>query len=99
MRKLVPVSNKILVKRDAPESVTAGGIHIPENSKDKPTTGVVVACGPGFVSEDTGHVTPCSVKVGDRIMFSVYAGNEVRVGEDTLSLMSDREVQAIVVEE
>ena len=91
-----PLHDKILVRRDEAETKTESGIFLPEKSKDKPKTGVVEAVGTGTVNTDTGALVPLTVKKGDRIIFSSYAGSEVKVGDVELLVMSEDEVLAII---
>ena len=90
-----PLRDRLIVRRISEEEKTKGGIIIPDSAKEKPQEGEVVAVGSGRVSED-GKVTPLEIKVGDKVLFSKYGGNEVKVdGEDFLILRED-DIQAIV---
>jgi len=71
-----PLEDRILVKPDEPETRTASGLYLPENSKERPMTGKVVAAGPGKRLEN-GNVAKPSVKKGDTVVFGKYAGTEV----------------------
>jgi chaperonin GroES len=87
--KLRPLQDRILVKRVEEESKTAGGILIPDTAKEKPQRGEVVAVGKGKVADD-GKLIPIEVKVGDKILFGKYSGNEVKIeGEDFLIMRED----------
>jgi chaperonin GroES len=87
--KIRPLSDRILVKRVAEETKTAGGILIPDNAKEKPVEATVIAVGNGKVFAD-GNVRAIDIKVGDRVLFSKYSGTEVKVdGEDHLILRED----------
>ena len=76
--KIKPMNDRILVLRVEEEKKTAGGIIIPDTAKEKPQEGKVVAAGPGKVSDD-GKRIPLEVKVGDRVLFSKYAGTEIKM--------------------
>ena len=76
--KIRPLNDRILVVRVEEEKKTAGGIIIPDTAKEKPQEGKVVAAGPGKVGED-GKRLPIEVKKGDRVLFSKYAGSEIKV--------------------
>jgi chaperonin GroES len=76
--KIRPLNDRILVVRVEEEKKTAGGIIIPDTAKEKPQEGKVVAAGPGKVAED-GKRIPIEVKKGDRVLFSKYAGSEIKV--------------------
>ena len=87
--KIRPLQDRILVKRIEEEETTAGGIIIPDTAKEKPMEGKVVAVGRGKLSED-GKLMPLDLKKGDRILFSKYAGTEVKIeGEEHLIMRED----------
>ena len=84
-----PLHDRILVKRLEAESKTPGGLIIPDNAKEKPVEGVVIAAGEGARNKD-GVRIPLDVKVGDRVLFSKYSGTEVKaIGEDHMILRED----------
>jgi len=93
---LRPLNDKVLVRRDEAEDRTAAGIFLPEKAKDTPKTGVIEAVGTGTINSETGKLTPLTVKKGDRVIFSSYAGSEVKLGDDKLLIMSEEEILAIV---
>ena len=95
-QKIRPLHDKILVRRDEAEDRTAAGIILPEKAKDTPKTGVVEAVGTGTINTDTGALVPLSVKKGDRVIFSSYAGTEIKLGDDKLLVMSEDEVLAVI---
>src|SRR5438128_2341905 len=74
-----PLGDKVLVRRDDPETKTSSGIFLPETGKEKPKSGVIQAVGDGAINTDTGERIPLSVKKGDRVIFSSYAGTEVKL--------------------
>jgi chaperonin GroES len=87
--KIRPLQDRVIVKRVEEEEKTKGGIIIPDSAKEKPAEGKVVAVGKGKIGED-GKLQPLDVKPGDRILFSKYAGTEVKVdGEETLIMRED----------
>ena len=87
--KVRPLADRILVKRVEEETKTAGGILIPDNAKEKPMEGSVVAVGAGKVLTD-GKVRPMEVKIGDRVLFSKYSGTEIKIeGTEHLILRED----------
>lgn len=87
--KIKPLQDRILIKRVAAEEKTASGIIIPDNAKEKPQEGEVVAVGAGKVLAD-GKVSKPDVKVGDRVLFSKYSGSEVKIdGTEHLILRED----------
>src|SRR6185295_786853 len=91
-----PLGDKVLVRRDDPETKTASGIFLPETGKEKPKTGTIEAVGDGAVNTDTGKRIPLSVKKGDRIIFSSYSGTEVKLNDTELLIMSEDDILAVV---
>ena len=82
--KIRPLQDRVIVKRVPEEEKTKGGIIIPDTAKEKPIEGEVIAAGNGKVQED-GKVRALDVKAGDRILFTKYAGTEVKIdGEEHL---------------
>ena len=76
-----PLGNRVVVEpQEGEEQMTAGGIYIPDTAKEKPQEGVVVAIGPGRLSDD-GTRVPMEVAVGDTVIYSKYAGTEYKEGE------------------
>ena len=87
--KIRPLNDRVLVKRLEEEKKTAGGIIIPDSAKEKPAEGEVVAVGPGKLSKK-GDRMAMDVKKGDRVLFSKYGGNDVKIeGEDYLIMRED----------
>jgi chaperonin GroES len=87
--KLRPLHDRIIVKRLEEERKSAGGIVIPDTAAEKPSVGEVVACGPGK-TDDNGKVIPMGVKVGERILFGKYSGQEFKLeGQDLLHMRED----------
>ena len=95
MKKIRPLHDRILVKREEEGEEKIGGIIIPDSAKEKPQRGKVVAAGNGKITED-GKKLPLDVKSGDRILFGKYSGNEVKIdGEDYL-ILREEDVLAIL---
>jgi chaperonin GroES len=92
--KLRPLHDRVIVKRLEEEEKTAGGIIIPDSAKEKPQQGKVIAVGKGRILEK-GEVVPLAVKENDRILFSKYAGTEVKAGGDELLIMREDDILAI----
>lgn len=90
-----PLHDRILVKRTAEEDKTAGGLFIPDSAKEKPQRGEIVAAGKGRITED-GKVLPLEVKVGDKILFSKYAGTEIKFDGSEFLMMREEDVLGIV---
>jgi len=93
--KVQPLHDNILVKRLEEQEKKKGGIIIPDTAKEKPQEGEVVAVGPGKLTED-GKRLPMDVKVGNRILFSKYSWNEVRLDEEEYLIMKESEVLGIL---
>lgn len=90
-----PLHDRILVKRTEAEGKTPGGLIIPDNAKEKPVEGLVVAVGSGTRNKD-GELIPLEVKAGDRVLFSKYSGSEVKsIGDDHMILRED-DVLAVI---
>jgi chaperonin GroES len=93
--KLRPLQDRILVKRVEQESMTKGGIIIPDSAKEKPAEGKVVAVGNGKMAEDGKRITP-DIKAGDRILFGKYAGTEVKIDGEEHLIMREDDVLGII---
>jgi chaperonin GroES len=84
-----PLHDRVAVRRVKEEGKTKGGLFIPDTAKEKPLEGLVVAVGNGKVLDD-GSVLAPSIKAGDRVLFTKYSGNELKIdGEDTLILREE----------
>ena len=92
--KLVPLGDRVVVKRAEAATKTAGGIVLPESATDKPQRGEVLAVGEGHVKSNGLRVS-LTVKPGDLVIFSSYAGDEFKVGDETYTLMRESDILAI----
>jgi len=92
---VVPLNDKILVKRLEAETKTAGGIHLPDSAKEKPRQGTILSLGEGKRLE-TGGRAPFQVKVKDRVLFSSYAGNEITVDGEEYLIMTEDDILAVM---
>ncbi len=93
--KIKPLADKVIVKPDeAAETKTAGGIIIPDTAKEKPQKGEIVAVGPGRTDE-SGSAIAMNVKVGDKVLYSKYGGNEIEYDGDKYLIMSEADIYAI----
>lgn len=95
MAQLKPLGDKIVVKLIEAEEKTASGLYLPDSAKKKPTEGEVIAVGQGRVL-DNGQRNTLTVKVGDRVLFSKYGGNEVTVDGVDYTILDEDQVYAIV---
>jgi chaperonin GroES len=93
--KIRPLQDRVIVKRVEEEEKTKGGIIIPDSAKEKPVEGLVMAVGKGKVLEN-GTKLDMSVKVGDRILFSKYAGNEVKIDGVEHLIMREDDILGII---
>ncbi len=93
--KIVPLNDKIVVERLEAEDKTAGGIILPDTAKEKPKQGRVLAVGEGKPL-DNGKRAAFQVKVGDRVLFTSYAGNEVNVEGKEYLVMTEDDILAVV---
>ena len=91
--QIVPLGDKVVLRRQEASSTTAGGIVLPDTAKDKPQKGEVVAVGDGHTRDD-GSKVPLTVKEGDRVIFSSYAGDEIKIGEEELLLLREGDILA-----
>ena len=97
MAKFRPLHDRVLVRRVEADTKTAGGIIIPDAASEKPSEGIVVAVGSGYVN-DNGDVRPLDVKEGDKIVFSKWAGdsNLVVVDGEELSVMKESDIIGVI---
>jgi chaperonin GroES len=92
---LKPLGNRVVVKPQEEEEITAGGIVLPETAKEKPQRGEVLAVGPGE-RNDKGESVPLDVKVGDKVLFAKYAGTEIKLDGDKLLILRETDLLAVV---
>jgi chaperonin GroES len=89
-----PLEDRIVVKTNEAETVTASGLVIPDTAKEKPQEGVVLAVGPGRF--DNGVRVPMDVKVGDVVLYSKYGGTEMKFNNEEFLVLSARDVLAVI---
>lgn len=92
---LTPIHDRVLIKRVEEESKTASGIIIPDNHKEKPSQGEVMAVGKGY-RLPTGETRSLDVKKGDKVLFGKYSGTEVKVGGENYLIMKEEEILGIL---
>lgn len=95
MAQVKPLYDRVLIKRLQGEEKTAGGIIIPDNAKEKPLEGEVIAVGTGKTLED-GSVRAVSVKPGDRVLFAKYAETEIKLDGETHLLLREDDLLAVM---
>jgi len=93
--KIVPLNEKIVVERLEADDRTAGGIILPDTAKEKPKQGKIISVGDGKLLDD-GKRAAFQVKVGDKVLFSSYSGNEVTVDNKEYLIMTEEDVLAVV---
>jgi chaperonin GroES len=93
--KLRPLGDRVVIKPSAREEVTKSGIVLPETAKEKPQEGVILSAGPGKILDD-GKREAMDVKVGDKVLYSKYAGTEFKVDGDELLIISQKDILAVV---
>lgn len=93
--KIVPLNDKVVVRRTEAEEKTPGGIVLPDNAKEKPRQGKVIAVGQGKLLE-SGKRSPFQVKEGNKVLFTSYAGTEVNVDGEELLIMTEDDILAVV---
>ena len=93
--KIRPLQDRVMVKRLEEEQKTAGGIIIPDTAKEKPQKGEIVAAGPGK-RNDEGKLQALDVKKCDKVLFSKYAGTEIKVEGDELLIMREDDIMGVI---
>ncbi|MBX3416333.1 MAG: co-chaperone GroES [Pirellulaceae bacterium] len=94
--KIRPLDDRVVVEPSAAEEVTAGGIVLPDNAKEKPQRGKVVAVGPGKLL-DNGERGTLSVAVGDEVIFGKYGGTEIEIDGEEIKILRESDILAKVV--
>lgn len=95
MSKIRPLHDRVVVKRLEEETTSPGGIVIPDNAKEKPIQGKVVAVGPGK-RLDNGDFAAVAVKIGDVVLFGKYAGTEIKLGGQELVVMREDDIVGVI---
>ena len=96
--RIKPLNDRVVVARLTPEEKTSGGIIIPDSAKEKPQEGKVVAVGPGCIA-DHGDRVPLQVSEDDRILFSRYAGTDVKIDGTEYIIMREDDILAVFTEQ
>jgi chaperonin GroES len=94
--KIKPLADKVLVQRIEAEAKTAGGIVLPDTAKEKPQRGKVVAVGDGKVLDD-GSRREIQLKAGDEVLFTSYAGTEIKVDGAEYLIMDESDIMAVII--
>lgn len=93
--KIQPLGDRVVVEREEAEEVTAGGIVLPDSAQDKPARGTIVSVGEGKLLDD-GKRSVLQVTTGDRVLFSSYAGEQFKLGDQELLLMREEDILAVI---
>ena len=93
--KFTPLHDRVVVKRLEGEEKTKGGIIIPDNAKEKPQEGEIVAAGQGG-RDESGKLTPLDVKKGDKVLFGKWSGTEVKIDGQELLIMKESDIMGII---
>jgi chaperonin GroES len=93
--EIQPLGDRVVIEREEAEQKTKGGIVLPDTAKDKPTRGKVISVGEGRLLDDGKRSKP-QVKAGDRVLFSSYAGDAFKLGDQELLLMREEDILAIL---
>lgn len=94
-QKIRPLHDRVVIERLEDGERSPGGIFIPDNAKEKPSRGVIVAVGPGKILDD-GKTRALGVKVGDNVLFGKYSGNEIKLDGKELIIMREEDILGIV---
>lgn len=92
---LQPLADRVIIKPQEAEEVTKSGLYLPDTAKEKPIEGLVVAAGPGKVTDD-GKTAPMSVKVNDKVLYGKYSGTEVTIEGTQYLIMRESDIFAII---
>lgn len=92
---VLPMGDRVLIRPEAPEEMTSFGLIIPDSAKEKPEHGTVVAVGPGRRGDDNDLV-PMGVQVGDKVMFSKYGFDEIKVGGIEYYILPESSILAVI---
>lgn len=95
---LQPIGDRIIVRREASDAKSAGGIILPDAAQKKPQRGTILAVGPGKLNKKTGDRTPLQLKAGDKVLFTSWAGDEFkdRASTDEVLVMHEEDVLAVI---
>jgi chaperonin GroES len=96
--KFRPLHDRVVIRRIEQEGKTKGGIIIPDNAKEKPQEGEVIAVGPG-AHDEKGKLVPIEVKAGDRVLFGKWSGSEVKIDGEDLLIMKESDIMGVIEHE
>lgn len=93
--KFRPLHDRVVVSRIEEDTKSTGGIIIPDTAAEKPSTGNILAVGPGTRNED-GTITPTAVKTGDKVLFGKWSGTEVKIDGDEVLIMKESDIMGVI---
>jgi chaperonin GroES len=93
--KIQPLGDRVVVEREEAEQKTSGGILLPDSAQDKPSRGTIISVGTGRVLDD-GKRAPLQVKVGDKVLFTSYAPETIKINDEELLLMREEDILAVI---
>ena len=93
--KIRPLHDRVIVRREEEEQKTSGGIVIPDTAKEKPVRGIVLAVGNGKLLEN-GDIRALGVKVGDKVLFGKYAGNEIKLEGEEVLFLREEDIMGVI---
>ena len=93
--KFRPLHDRVVVRRIEGEEKTKGGIIIPDNAKEKPQEGEVIAVGPG-ARDEAGKLVPLDLKAGDRVLFGKWSGSEIKLDGEDLLIMKESDIMGVI---
>jgi chaperonin GroES len=93
--KLQPLNDRVVVEREEEEEKTTGGLYLPDSAREKPSRGRVISVGNGRLLDD-GKRSPLQVKAGDRVLFTTYGPDQVKIGEEEYLLMREEDILAVI---
>lgn len=93
--KIKPLADRVIVKPNAAEETTKGGIILPDTVKEKPIEGTIVAVGSGRVTED-GKTVPMNLKAGDKVLYGKYSGTEIKIEGEEYLIMRESDIYGII---
>jgi chaperonin GroES len=96
--KFRPLHDRVVIRRVEEEGKTKGGILIPDNAKEKPQEGEVIAVGPG-ARDEKGQLVPLEVPAGDRVLFGKWSGSEVKIDDELLLIIKESDVMGVIERE
>ena len=89
--KLIPLADKLVLRPIVQEEVLTSGIVIPDTAREKPNQGEIISVGPGR-RDDNGQIVPMDIAIGDRVLYAKYTGQEIKVENEELIVLAERDI-------